>query len=181
MRASSIVAVLASTLVPALAFAQSSSAPAATSNAPVADAFRETEGNMEKRLVAAAETMPADKYSFKPTPAQMTFGQVVLHVADDNDLACPGIGFVQAPQRDKLTPTDDKDKLVARLKDTFALCDQVFGKLDDSKLGSQVSGFGVTWTQIGLMSERTEDWADHYSQMAIYLRLNGKLPPTARR
>ncbi len=136
---------------------------------------------MEKRLVAAAEEMPSDKYNFKPTAPQMTFGQVVLHVAADNDLACPGIGGMQAPERDKLTPTDDKDKLVARLKDTFALCDQVFAKLDDSKLGQEVTGFGVKWTQVALMSERTEDWADHYSQMAIYLRLNGHIPPTARR
>lgn len=174
MRAPSIVALLATTLVPAFGIAQ-------TSKAPVADAFRDTESKFSKNLVAAAEAMPADKYNFKPTPAQMTFGQVVLHVAVDNDLACPGIGFMQAPQRDRLSPTDDKDKLVGLLKDTFALCDQVFGKVDDSKLGDQVSGFGVTWTQVGLMSERTEDWADHYSQMAIYLRLNGKLPPTARR
>ncbi len=168
-----IIVLLATTLVPAFGLAQA--------NAPVADAFRTTENNMEKRLVAAAQEMPPDKYNFKPTPAQMTFGQVVLHVADDNDLACPGIGGMTAPQRDKLTPTDDKDKLVARLKDTFALCDQVFAKLNDSKLGQQVTGFGVTWTQVALMSERTEDWADHYSQMAIYLRLNGHIPPTARR
>jgi hypothetical protein len=26
----------------------------------------------------------------------------------------------------------------------------------------------------------TNDWADHYSAAAMYLRLNGLLPPTAR-
>jgi hypothetical protein len=174
MRAPVFVALVATALVPAVALAQSSSAP-------VADAFRATEDHLEKWLIAAAEEMPADKYSFKPTPAQMTFGQVVLHVAEDNDYACPGIGFMNAPQRDQLAATDPKDKLVARLKDTFALCHQVFSKLDDSKLGSEVTGFDTKWSQIALMSERTEDWADHYSQMAIYMRLNGQLPPTARR
>jgi hypothetical protein len=39
----------------------------------------------------------------------------------------------------------------------------------------------ITWTRIGLMSERTDDWADHYPQFAIYLRLSGLIPPTARR
>lgn len=174
MRACSVVGFLATVLAPTLGLAQSP-------KTPVADAFKETETQFSKWLIAAAEAMPSDKYDFKPTPAQMTFGQVVLHVAKDNDLACPGIGFMQAPERDQLTPTDDKDKLVQRLKDTFALCDQVFGKLDDSKLGDEVTGFNIKWTQVGLMSERTEDWADHYSQMAIYLRLNGKLPPSARR
>lgn len=173
MRGLNAVVLLAITLTPALGFAQAKS--------PVADAFRDTERYLEKNLVAAAEEMPADKYGYKPTPAQMTFGQVVLHVAEDNDYACPGIGFMNAPEREKLTPTDDKDKLVARLKETFALCHQVFDHLDDSKLGDEVTGFNTKWTQIALMSERTDDWADHYSQMAIYLRLNGVLPPTARR
>lgn len=174
MRAPSIVALLATTFFPAFSLAQSS-------KTPVADAFRDAESTAAKELVAAAEAMPADKYNYKPTPAQMTFGQVVLHVAKDNDLACPGIGFMDAPQRETLTATDSKDKLIGLLKDTFATCDKVFGKLDDSRLGEQVTGFNAKWTQVGLMSERANDWADHYSQMAIYLRLNGQLPPTATR
>ena len=81
-------------------------------------------------------------------------------------------GNVQVPGRAKLTPADDKAKLVARLRESFALCDQVAAHLNDSGLGARVSAFGDQWTRAALMSERTEDWADHYSQMAIYLRLN---------
>src|SRR5215469_5888417 len=99
MRAPTIVLALATAALPALSVGRSA-------KSPVADAFRGTESKFAKNLVASAEEMPEDKYDFKPTPAQMTFGQVVLHVADDNDLACPGIGFMQAPQRDKLSPTD---------------------------------------------------------------------------
>jgi len=135
---------------------------------------------MGKTIAAAAEAMPADKYGYKPTPAQMTFAEVVLHVAADNDEACPPIAGMKAPVRAKLTPTDDKAKLIARLRESFAFCDQSVEHLDDSNLSGQVSAFGVTWTRPALMMERIEDWADHYSQFAIYLRLNGLLPPTAR-
>ena len=131
-------------------------------------------------MVAAAEEMPADKYAYKPTAAQMTFGEIVLHVAADNDEACPPIAGAKAPARTKLAPTDDKAKLVARLRESFAFCEQSVAKLDDSHLGTGVSAFGAQWTQASLMMERVEDWADHYSQFAIYLRLNNLLPPTAK-
>ena len=172
MRIASTVIVLVGACLPALAAAQSP--------APVSDAFRRTLSRMEKNLVASAEEMPADKYGYKPTAAQMTFGEVVLHVAGDNDEVCAPIGDIKAPKRAALTPTDDKAKLVARLRESFALCDQVAIQLNDSGLGSRVSAFGEQYTRAALMSERTEDWADHYSQMAIYLRLSGLLPPTAR-
>src|SRR6478609_6851739 len=64
-------------LVPVIAAAQSAS--------PVADAFRNEVKSRGKNLMAAAEVMPADKYGFKPTPAQMSFGDVVLHLAGGTD------------------------------------------------------------------------------------------------
>jgi hypothetical protein len=172
MRIAHSVVVLVGAFLPALTSAQSST--------PVSDTFRRTLARLEKNLVASAEEMPAKKYSYKPTAAQMTFGEVVLHIAGDNYEACAPIGNVQAPQLPKLSPTDDKDKLVERLRESFALCDLVAGHLDDSGLGETVSSFGIQWPRAGLMSERIEDWSDHYSQMAIYLRLNGLLPPTAQ-
>jgi len=60
--------------------------------------------------------------------------------------------------------TDDKAKLVARLRESFAFCEQSVAHLDDSNLAREVSAFGVTWTKPALMMERIEDWADHYSQ-----------------
>jgi hypothetical protein len=172
MRIATSIIVLAVACLPSAVDAQSS--------APVADAFRRNADRMGKIIVAAAEEMPADKYGYKPTPAQMSFGEVVLHVAGDNDEACPPIAGSKAPARATLAPTDDKAKLVARLRESFAFCEQSVAHLDDASLGGQVSAFGTTWTKPGLMMERIEDWADHYSQFAIYLRLNGLLPPTAR-
>lgn len=172
MRIATSIIVLAVACLPTLGNAQSS--------APVADAFRRNTTRMGKTLAAAAEEMPADKYGYKPTPAQMTFAEIVLHVAKDNDEACPPIAGMKAPERAKLAPTDDKAKLVERLRQSFAFCDQSVAHLNDSNLGAGVSAFGEQWTKPALMMERIEDWADHYSQFAIYLRLNGLLPPTAR-
>jgi uncharacterized damage-inducible protein DinB len=165
--------VLALSLVPCIAAAQGS---------PVADAFRHNAQQVGKNLVAAAEEMPADKYSFKPTPQQMSFADVVVHLAEGNDYLCGTIAGTKAPTRGKVEASASKDALVARLKETFAFCDQSLASLDDSKLGEQLPFFGgKPWARAAVMTLTTGDWADHYSQAAIYLRLNGLLPPTAKK
>jgi hypothetical protein len=137
---------------------------------------------MSKNLIAAAEEMPADKYSFRPTPAQMSFAMIVDHLSNGNDYLCNKIGGGAMPTRSKVDTTAGKDALVARLKETFAYCEQTLASLDDSKLGEAVPFFGGKPMQrASIMTITTGDWADHYSQSAIYLRLNGLLPPTAKK
>jgi hypothetical protein len=153
---------------------------AAQGTAPVAQAFREYAGTEGKNLIAAAELMPADKYSFKPTPAQMSFGEVVMHLAGGNDYLCGGISGTAAPTRPTIAATASKEALIARLKETFQFCGDVLAKLDDSKLTEPVEFFGRKMSRAMVMTLTTGDWADHYSQSAIYLRLNGILPPTAK-
>jgi hypothetical protein len=150
--------------------------------APVANAFRDSYKDLAKNLIAAGEEMPADKYSYKPTAAQMSFGQIMTHLAQGNDFLCGTIGGMKAPTRTKVAPTDSKEVLVARLKETFAFCDQAFAGLDDSKLAEQLPMFGGRMmSRAAVMTLTTGDYADHYSQEAIYMRLNGLLPPTAKK
>ena len=157
-------------------------AAAAQSSAPLADAFRDMEGNQARNLVAAAETMPADKYGYKPTEAQMSFADVIGHLSEGNDYFCSKIGGTDAPKRTKLAKEAKKDQLVARLKETFQFCDTALAKLDDSKLSAKLPFFGNREiTRAAMMLATAEDWGDHYSQLANYLRLNGQLPPTAKR
>ena len=149
---------------------------------PVSDALRSNAQRAGKNLVAAAEEMPADKYGFKPTPAQMSAGEIVAHLSEGNDYLCSKIGGAPAPKRSDLAKGAPKEKLVGRLKETFQFCESALAKVNDSNLGAKVPFFGnreVTRAQAVLAA--VEDWADHYSQLAIYLRLNGLLPPTAKR
>jgi len=166
-------AAIAILFLPSLASAQAN---------PVATAFRDNAKEAAKNLVAAAEELDAAKYGFKPTPPQMSFGDVVVHLSQANDYLCGTIGGVKAPTRTKVASTDKKEVLVARLRETFAFCDQTLAALDDSKLTESLPFFGGTsMTRAAIMTATTADYADHYSQMAIYLRLNGKLPPTAKK
>ncbi|HEY4217187.1 MAG TPA: DinB family protein [Gemmatimonadaceae bacterium] len=166
-----IVSTLAVSILPSLAVAQA---------APVAQAFRDVAATDAKNLVAAAEKMPADKYAFKPTPAQMTFAGIVVHLSGGNDQLCGAIGNMKPPTRTPITEAAGKDALVARLKETFDFCQQALAHLDDSGLTAPITMFGQTMTRAGFEMETVGDWSDHYSQAAVYLRLNGELPPTAK-
>jgi uncharacterized damage-inducible protein DinB len=161
-----------------------STAAAQTENAapPVAEALRSIAQRAEKNLVAAAEEMPPGKYSFKPTPAQMSFGDVIAHLSQGNDYLCSTIAGVAAPKRDaELKGDASKSKLVSRLKETFQFCRSALARVDDSKLSEPLPFFGERkLSRAEVMFATAEDWADHYSQVAIYLRLNGLLPPTAK-
>ena len=167
------VITLALVMIPATVVAQSAS--------PIADALRDSQKEEMHNLVAAAEVMPAEKYGFKPTPAQMSFGEMVLHVAGGSTFLCASISGQARPNWPRLAPTVSKDSLIGRLKASEGFCASALASLDDSKLADMVPWFGGQQvTQARAIVDLAADWADHYSQAAIYLRLNGLLPPTAR-
>ena len=147
---------------------------------PVTTVVKEILPRQAKNIQAAVETMPADKFSFKPTEPQMTFGHLVSHMIDSNYYLCAKAADIAQPKLEPLKETD-KDGLVASLKASFEFCTNSLAKVDDTKLGDTIQAYGGrevprAWALIAL----TNDWADHYSAAATYLRLNGLLPPTAQ-
>lgn len=168
----------ATILTPCASFGQASPA----SKSPVSDSVRSIVDRFSKTMVAAADEMPAEKYNYRPTPAQMTFGHLVVHMANSNNFLCSKISGQAVPTSDKLADTDSKDKLVGALRASFDFCTQSLAKVDDSNLGEPLTLFGNhTTTRAGAMIALTNDFADHYSAAAMYLRLNDLLPPTAQR
>jgi uncharacterized damage-inducible protein DinB len=173
MRFRTYTALIATTLISSVASAQQTN--------PVAAAFRDNAASEAKNLIAAAEEFPAAKYSYKPTKAQMSFGEIVVHLSQGNDYLCGAIAGTKAPTRAKVAATAPKATLVARLRETFDFCNTSLKGLDDTKLSEQLDFFGRKMSRAAVMTVTTGDWADHYSQSAIYMRLNGMLPPTAKK
>jgi uncharacterized damage-inducible protein DinB len=169
---------VALTALGAWSLAGTSAAP--DPGSPVSDAVRSSAGRAATNFVAAAEDMPAAKYGFKPTPAQMSFGEAIAHMAAGNDTYCSSIGGVAAPKRSALAEGASKEELVARLKETFQFCESVLARVDDSRLDQKVPYFGEQASRAAVMVSAAEEWAGHYSQIAVYLRLNGLVPPTAK-
>src|SRR5580704_18249844 len=126
-------------LTPFIAAAQQPNQPGAN---PVSNAVRSSVERASKNMVAAADEMPADKFGFHPTPAQMSFGKLVTHVIGANYGLCSKIAGTAAPAEEKPSETDAKEKLVGSLKASFDFCTQNLAKVDDSNLGEQLTVFG---------------------------------------
>jgi DinB superfamily len=153
---------------------------AAPSKNPVTDTVREILPRQQKNIIAAVEEMPADKFGWSPTPAQMTFGHLVLHMTMSNIELCSKAGNMPPPPL-RPAPETDKDRLLANVTRSFLYCEAALNKVDDSKLGDSVELYGGKQATVAFaLIALTSDWADHYSGAAMYLRLNGLLPPTAQ-
>lgn len=157
------------------------SAKPATTKDPVANSLRMLLQRSQNNIVGAVEAMPTDKFSYKPTADQMTFAHLVVHIVGSNNTLCAKVADVPAPKVDEPKETDSKDQLLTAVKASFNFCSEALGKMDDSKLGDDVELFGGrhfprAMAAFGLAS----GWADHYGAAAMYLRLNGVLPPTAQ-
>jgi DinB superfamily len=167
-------------LVPVVAAAQPARGVPAEAN-PVSTAVRNILAYQSKNLIASIEEMPAEKFNFRPTPAQMTFGHLAMHITGSNYYLCSKVSGEAAPPAPKLTEHSPKSELVAAVKGSFDFCASALERVDDSHLTDMVPFFGgrqVT-RAMGLISINV-DLADHYAMAAIYLRLNGLLPPTAQ-
>ena len=157
---------------------------------PVTSTFKQRITASERNVAVAFDSIPADKFGYKPTPAQLTIGYIAQHVTADNYFFCSDFGDMKPtlPTSDTATPDSvrakwPKDTLVAKLKASFAFCQAALGQLTDAKLAETfpVTANGQTRQVIraGRVLGHALDLADHYSQLSNYMRLNNILPPTA--
>jgi hypothetical protein len=130
--------------------------------------------------LGAITAMPADKFSYKPTPDQMSFAHLVVHIVGFNNAVCAKASDIAVPKVEEAKETDSKDKLLAAATASYDFCAEALGKMDDSKLGDSVDLFGRQGPRALAALILASGWADHYADAAFYLRLNGILPPSAQ-
>ena len=164
---------------PAAPMAGQDAAPAGPVANPVSSTVKGQMARYAKNMVAAAEAMPADKFNFKPTPEMNNFAHLTMHIAQSNNFLCSKISGQETPKVE-LKDTDGKDKLVAALKASFEYCSTALASVDDSKLSDPFTVFNRQTSRAGLLITLSDDWYDHYGAQAVYLRLNGILPPSAQ-
>ena len=174
------VMVLTSVAVAGVLGAQAPQAPQGAG--PMSNALLAAWTRFSQNMPAAGDLMPPDKYTFKPTPEQMSFGEIMAHEAQSNETLCGAMaGGAQKPSESAAGATAPKADLVARLRKSFETCRGVVAGLQDNTLGDSVPFFGGRKaTKARAAVALAQDWADHYAQAAMYLRLSGILPPSAQ-
>jgi uncharacterized damage-inducible protein DinB len=146
--------------------------------------------NYQRYLAQAFDSIPESKFGYKPTPAQLTIGYIAQHLAADNYFYCNSFGPLKGTPAAADTTTADsvkatwpRDSLLAKLRTSFKFCDDALAQLDDAKLAEPLEvrqgNNVVNITRAQRVVGHIIDLVDHYSQIAIYMRLNGMLPPSA--
>jgi hypothetical protein len=123
-------------------------------------------------LQAAAEAMPAEKYTFKLAPEQMDFGQWINHATERNYVDCAILRGEPNPiPKAKVDLLTSKTDIVRHLNQSFEYCDAAFATLDDEKIlasPQMVSAFLHT----------TVHNNEIYGNIVGYLRANQIVPPS---
>ena len=164
--------------------------PAGLPANPITTAFKTRIAAQNRNILQAFDSIPESKFIYKPTPAQQTIGFIAQHIASDNYFFCNNFGAMKGTRPAQDTATADsvkaswpKAQLMRSLRESFAFCDQAINQLDDAKLAEPVTitfgGNSRTVARTGMVLGHALDLADHYSQLANYMRLNNILPPTA--
>ena len=130
-------------------------------------------------VVGAAQKMPEENYSFKPTPEVRSFGQLVGHVADASYNFCSQAIGEANPAKDIEKTKTSKAALVAALKDGVAYCTKAFDSMTDAKGSETVKMFNYNIAKLTVLSLNTAHTDEHYGNMVTYLRLKGIVPPTS--
>jgi len=123
-------------------------------------------------LQAAADVMPAEKYSFKLAPEQMDFGQWINHSTERNYADCALLRGEPNPMpKAKTDAIAGKAEIVKNLKESFDYCDATFARLDDQKiLASQQMVMAFLHTSVHNN--------EIYGNIVGYLRANHIVPPS---
>ena len=148
---------------------------------PITASEKGAYGYISGVVVAAAEKMPEENYSFKPTPDVRSFGQLVGHVADAQYETC-GTAMGEQPQMKNIEKTKtSKADLVAALKDSVSYCQKAFAGMTDAKGAQMAKMDNYDMAKLTLLSVNTAHIYEHYGNMVTYMRLKGLVPPTSEK
>lgn len=130
-------------------------------------------------VIGAAQKMPEENYSFKPTPEVRSFGQLVGHVADASYMFCSQAVGEANPMKDIEKTKTSKADLVAAVTDAVAYCNKAFDSMTDAKGSQMVKLMNFDMARLTLLSLNTAHTDEHYGNMVTYLRIKGIVPPTS--
>jgi len=134
----------------------------------------------EDKFLRLAESIPAEKYSWRPAPDVRSFAEVFMHVSAANYNLYklvgtpPPAGFeVKGFEKS----TTDKAKVISTLKDSFAHAKKAITAMSDADLEKSMDWFGGKNTERGVLLFVVRHAAEHLGQSIAYARVVGITPP----
>ena len=154
-------------------------AVASAQDSPLSAHTKFTYGVMKKMLLRSAELMPEENYSFKPTDAVRSFGQIVGHVADAHYYHCSSVLGEKNPSLKIEQTKTAKADLIAALAEALAYCDKAYDGMTDASGVQTVKFAGFEMPKLGVLTINQIHAGLHYGNFITYLRLKNIVPPTS--
>jgi uncharacterized damage-inducible protein DinB len=182
---------LALLLVGGLVSAQTPAPKAAVDQAPsLGQALDRSLSNLEREFVPAAEALDEARFGFAPSGGEFkgvkTFAEQVRHVGSANYMFAAGIAGEKPPAdlggENGPEALKTKAEIIKYLKDSFVYAHKAFAGITGANATAAIPtpwGKGTT-TRLDLATITVAHGFDHYGQMAVYLRMNGIIPPASR-
>jgi hypothetical protein len=149
---------------------------------PLASEVQGSYTRLKANILKAADKMPAENYSYKPTPDIRTFARVVNHVTEAQTHICGAANKMDPSAAPKMpAETADKAAIVEALKASFAECDKAYGALTDANMADMLQAGPRKGTRLGMLWGNVSHDNEQYATLSLYLRLKGLLPPTSEK
>ena len=167
------------------AFAQS--APSASSKNALASWLRKSYMGRRNDIMKSAENVPDDIYNLRPGPQKevRTFGQIIGHLANFNNLWCSQAKQEKNPMEGRdLEKLETRAELVKALKDAFSYCDSVYANLTDTSglemiTITQENGKQTQVPRMSLLIQNHLHNNEHYGNLVTYMRIKSIVPPSS--
>lgn len=147
---------------------------------PISSDLKSAWTQIKGYVAKAAEKMPEDQYSFKPTTEVRSYGQLIAHIADANYMICGAAKGEQKMLGIEKSKTAKAD-LIAALAESTAYCDSAFDSLTDATGAEMVKLFGRDRTRMGALQLNVAHDFEHYGNLVTYLRMKALVPPSSER
>lgn len=132
--------------------------------------------NSRDYLVAIAEAMPEEHYTFKPTEREMSFSAQLEHI--QGNMNWLGKEYFNMPQAAKLDDKSmSKSEVIARIKTSFNSVYEAVKNTPEKDFKQEVSFFAGPKTKYQILGLLQDHVTHHRGQVIVYLNLNDVKPP----
>jgi uncharacterized damage-inducible protein DinB len=162
---------------------QGGGAPPAPTVTTLAGDVQADLANTRELIINMVDAMPEDKFGFKPTPAQQSFGERAMHIVQVDQFLFRTLGAkTPAPEINMKATT--KAEILTALRQSYEWQTAVLKEFTDQQLVERITPPGFLGTSASRLRVLYYDLAhtqDTYGQLVVYLRLSGVTPPASRR
>lgn len=151
-------------------------------NEPIIKAHLSKIEGAKAYTLEVAEAMPESLFSYKPTEEEMSFGEQLVHIADNLIwLSSSYIGENPSAERKKLDANIlSKEEIIKIVGDAYDFAFHQISSQTADTLTKEFDWRGGKFNKIQFLNLIQDHQTHHRAQLVVYLRLNRIKPPAYR-